>query len=109
MKFRATAMGTMAFALAGMVSFQRSAHADKDVDYKSMSLGVRAANYKPKDGDSSWYGGAQLRFYPGKAFGIEGSADYRKTDVGDTTLKVVPLQASLLAYLIPNKVVDPFL
>src|SRR5262245_36609579 len=85
----------------------RRAHA-KDADYKNVSLGARAANFNPKDGDDVWYGGAQLRFYPGRVFGLEGSVDYRRETFGSTKVHVYPVQASLLAYLIPGSYVNPF-
>src|SRR5688572_1114724 len=92
-----TAVMLVFFAMtAGM------ARADDDVDFGSGSFGIRAANLNPKDGDDVWFGGAQLRFFMGDVFALEGSIDYRQDDIGRTELDVYPVQATLLAYLIPD-------
>jgi opacity protein-like surface antigen len=75
----------------------------------AFSLGGRGAYFDPDDGDGTWFGGAQGKFYLGPALGVEGSIDYRKSDFGSTDVHVYPVQASLLAYLIPESWVSPYL
>ena len=75
-----------------------------------VSFGGRAAYYKPKGADSGeWAGGAQLRFHIGPVFAIEGSADVRQQRFGGTVVDIIPVQASLLAYLFPGKIVSPYI
>jgi opacity protein-like surface antigen len=75
-----------------------------------VSFGGRAAYYKPKDADSGeWAGGAQLRFHFTPVFAIEGSADYRQQRFGGSVVDIVPVQATLLAYLFPGKIISPYI
>jgi len=74
-----------------------------------VTFGGRGAYMKPKDGEGQWGGGAQIRFHLGSALAIEGSADLRQQRFGDTVVDLIPVQASLLAYLFPGKVVSPYL
>src|SRR4051812_14673317 len=78
------------------------------IDAGHVSLGGRGTWYDPKDGDAKWYGGGQLRFY-GSTFGLEGSADYRQDEQGGTKVETFPVQASLLAFIMPGSPVRPFL
>jgi opacity protein-like surface antigen len=95
---------------AGVIlSLASAGWADADVDYKSASVGLRAANFNPKDGDDEWYAGLQMRGYLGKAFGLEGSIDYRQEELGPVDVDVFPVQASILAYLLPESYVNPYL
>jgi opacity protein-like surface antigen len=85
---------------------------DGTVAERGMSLGPRVAYFDPKQSgaDSVWFGGAQLRFYLNKIFAIEGSVDYRQQDAGSNlTVRTMPVQASLLAYLLYRKPVAVFL
>jgi opacity protein-like surface antigen len=81
----------------------------EDVSKGVFSIGGRAMYFNPLDGDDNWHGGAQVRLHLGEIFAIEGSADYRKNDFGDTTVKTFPVQASGLVYLLPGKRLSPFL
>jgi opacity protein-like surface antigen len=82
---------------------------DGDGDRRAASFGPRATYNQPKDADDGeWYGGAQLRLYFSEVLGLEGSIDYRRNDFGDTEIDVYPVQASLLAYLMPGTI-SPFL
>jgi opacity protein-like surface antigen len=99
--------------LAGLTS---PSMADFDKEYvgeDGITFGPRASYFEPEDGDGQWYGGAQLRFFPGRAFGIEASADVREDEYGEepfeTEVQTIPLQASALIYLIPRKPVNVFL
>lgn len=74
-----------------------------------LSLGGRGMYFKPKDAEGSWSGGAQVRFHLTSAFALEGSADVRQDRFGDTVVDLIPVQASLLAYLFPGKMVSPYL
>lgn len=74
-----------------------------------LSLGGRGMYFKPKDTEGSWSGGAQVRFHLTSAFALEGSADVRQDRFGDTVVDLIPVQASLLAYLFPGKMVSPYL
>lgn len=75
-----------------------------------VSLGGRAAYYRPKDADGGTLnGGAQLRVHLTSVVAVEGSADYRQNKYGGTTVETVPVQASLLLYLTPTLPVSPYL
>lgn len=90
---------------------QRANAADNwfdDVNIGLFSLGARATYFDPKEGDANWFGGAQLRIHPLKYIAIEGSADYRETDIGSTTVRTFPVQGSLLVYPFGTKRVSPF-
>lgn len=81
-------------------------------DRSGLSLGGRAAYLEPDDseaGGGELHGGAQVRIGLGEIFGIEGSADYRQAEFGNRTLDIYPVQASLLAYILPGKPVSPFI
>jgi opacity protein-like surface antigen len=74
-----------------------------------VTFGGRAAYYRPKGADhGTLNGGAQLRLHLTSVLAVEGSGDYRQNKFGGTTVDVVPVQASLLAYLAPNWVVSPY-
>jgi opacity protein-like surface antigen len=81
----------------------------EDVSKGVFSVGGRAMYFNPIDGDDNWHGGAQVRLYLGEMFAIEGSADYRKNDFGDTTVRTFPVQATGLLYLLPGKRLSPFI
>ncbi|UPT75126.1 MAG: porin family protein [Elusimicrobiota bacterium] len=75
-----------------------------------VSFGGRGSYFKPKNAaDGNWSGGAQLRLHMGPIWALEGSGDIRQDRFGGTTVDVIPVQASLLAYLLPGKVVSPYL
>ena len=79
---------------------------------KTFSIGPRASFSKPKDADKGqWFVGAQARMHLLSSLALEGSIDYRRNDFGGntTTIKTYPVQASLLAYLMPEAVLSPFL
>jgi len=80
-----------------------------DFGDRHFTIGPRAMYFDPKDGDSKWSGGAQLRWYMNQAIALEGSADYRRQKFGDTTVHYVPLQATLLGYLVQPKPFGVFL
>jgi opacity protein-like surface antigen len=70
-------------------------------DGKTASIGPRLSYFKAKDADNGkWFGGAQARFYPFNALGLEASIDYRQDDFGPTRTHTFPVQASLLAYVL---------
>jgi len=98
----------MAVLLLGL---QTAVTAGDGVGEKIFSIGPRAAYSTPKDADEGqWAPGAQARLHLSSVFGLEASIDYLKNDFGPlTTVKTYPVQASLLAYIIPNGVVSPFL
>jgi opacity protein-like surface antigen len=76
-----------------------------------VSLGGRGMYFKPDDGTGVWSGGAQLRLHLTSVWAVEGSVDYRREtfDGGDTRVYNYPVQASLLAYLMPGSPISPFL
>jgi opacity protein-like surface antigen len=80
-----------------------------DINVKLFSIGGRATWFDPKEGSARWFGGAQVRVYPFKFLAIEGSADYRRTDFGDTRVHTYPVQVSALLYLLPGKRLSPFI
>ncbi len=62
----------------------------KQMDIGLLSVGGRATYVDPKDGSSRWVGGAQVRLHPSRYFALEGSADYRRNDIGDTRVHSYP-------------------
>lgn len=83
---------------------------DSDDKVTGVSFGPRASYFMPKDSDDdTWSGGAQLRVRPWQGLGFEGSIDYRREKFGDTRVHVYPVQASVLAYILPTKPFNIFL
>jgi opacity protein-like surface antigen len=82
---------------------------EKDLDIGRFSIGGRAMWFDPKGGDSSWSGGAQVRFYLFRFLAIEGSADYRQNDFNGTSVHSYPVQVSTLLYLFPSWRLRPFI
>jgi opacity protein-like surface antigen len=78
---------------------------------KPFSFGPRATYSTPKEADSGqWYAGAQGRLHMSSGLAVEGSIDYRRNNYGRlTSIKTYPVQVSLLAYIIPDALVSPFL
>lgn len=109
----AVLVGVMALAAAALPRAVPAADHDdglfKQVDIGPVMLGGRATYYDPKDGSSEWYGGAQLRLYPSHYFAIEGSADYRRNDFGDTRVHSYPVQVSALIYPLGTTRLAPFI
>jgi len=79
------------------------------VDIGPVSIGGRATYYDPKDAGGKWYGGGQVRVYPWRYFAIEGSADYRRNDFGDTRVHSYPVQVSALIYPLGTTRLAPFI
>lgn len=77
---------------------------------KTLSVGPRATYYKAEDADSGrWSPGVQARAHLSPDLGLEASMDYLNNDFGPlTTIKTIPIQASLLAYITPGEVLKPF-
>lgn len=102
------ALSLALFAVAA--PFAASAAEDGAGSNPGLSIGGRGMYYKPKDAaDGSWSGGAQVRVHVTAALAVEGSADVRQDRFGDAVVDLVPVQASLLMYLMPGKPVSPFL
>lgn len=97
-------------ALAAPACAQRYSLDGSDIPPAGMSLGGRAMWFEPEDtNDTTLHGGAQLRFHFSRLFALEGSADYRRVRFPGSRVDIFPVQASLLAYLLPNSPVSPFL
>ncbi|OGS28638.1 MAG: hypothetical protein A2218_07475 [Elusimicrobia bacterium RIFOXYA2_FULL_53_38] len=94
-----------------LLGFQPTVFAEKGVGENVFSIGPRLTYSTPKDADEGeWSGGAQARLHLSPGLGLESSIDYRSNDYGRfTTIKTYPVQASLLAYLIPGAALSPFL
>ena len=83
---------------------------DMNASREGVTLGGRAAYYRPKDAnEGTLYGGAQLRLHFTPMIAVEGSADYRQNKFGGTTVDVFPVQASLMLYLTPSWVISPYI
>lgn len=92
---------------------QQAAAADDDL-FKQMdigwfSVGGRATYYDPKEGQSRWFGGGQVRLYPSKYLAFEGSADYRRQDTAGSRIHTYPVQVSALIYPLGHSRLAPFL
>ena len=81
------------------------------VGNKGLSIGPRMVYSTPKDADSGqWSVGAQARLHLSPGLGLEGSIDSRSNSfLNVTTIKTYPVQASLLAYLMPGAFLSPYL
>ena len=77
-------------------------------DIEGFSIGGRGDYLNPKDGPANWYGGAQLRLQ-GEVFGLEGSIDDRHTNSNGQNVNTYPVQASVLARLMPGSRITPFI
>lgn len=89
-----------------------AAYADPPHPRPGVSLGGRAAYYNSRapGADDTWFGGAQLRWHWTDMWAAEGSIDYQRTRLSaQSVAHVYPVQASLLAYLIPKSPVNPFI
>ncbi len=75
-----------------------------------VSIGGRGVYTKPKDADKgAWSGGAQVRLHITPIWAVEGSVDVRQQRFGSTVVDIIPVQASLLAYLLAGQRVSPYL
>jgi Outer membrane protein beta-barrel domain len=107
-------LATITIALGGMLyegstSLAASEGLFDDVNIGLFSIGGRATYVDPKDGDANWFGGGQLRLHPFKFLAVEGSVDYRKTDLSSTTVRTFPVQGSALIYPFGTKRLSPFI
>ena len=81
----------------------------KQMDIGLLSIGGRATYTDPNDGSSRWFGGAQVRLHASRYFALEGSADYRRNDIGDTRVHSYPVMVSALIYPLGTTRLAPFL
>ncbi len=81
----------------------------QQMDIGLVSIGGRATYVDPKDGSSRWFGGGQVRLHPSRYFAFEGSADYRRNDIGDTRVHSYPVMVSALIYPLGTTRLAPFL
>lgn len=107
-------LGTITIALGGMLYEGSTSPAAAeglfdDVNIGLFSIGGRATYVDPKDGDANWFGGGQLRIHPFHFMAIEGSVDYRKTDLNSTNVRTFPVQGSVLLYPFGTKRLSPFI
>ena len=95
----------------GVLAPVRALADDSDAGIASgRSIGGRAEYYRAKEAASgSLSPGVQLRLPVTPMFALEGSIDYRKETIGSTVIDVYPVQASLLAYLMPGSRLTPYL
>jgi len=68
-----------------------------------LSIGGRAVYYRPSGSSRGDFGeGLQARYHLTRRWALEGSADLRQEDLAGTKMDVVPLQLSVLIYLMPH-------
>ena len=109
------ALGVIAVVLsAGPILLpQQAAAADGDLfqqmDIGFFSVGGRATYFDPKEGQSRWFGGGQVRVYPFKYLAFEGSVDYRRDDTVGSRIHTYPVQVSALIYPLGQTRLAPFL
>jgi hypothetical protein len=84
-------------------------HLFKQMDIGFFSVGGRATYYDPQEGQSRWFGGAQVRVNPFRYLSFEGSADYRRQDTEGTRVHTYPVQVSALIYPLGHTRLAPFL
>ena len=69
---------------------------------RGLSVGGRAAYYRPKGADNGdWSEGAQVRLHFTPAWALEGSVDLRHDKFDGTRVDVIPIQLSLMVYILP--------
>lgn len=105
-------MKKILFACCLAVAAAAPALADPPSSRAGFSVGGRGAYYDSRQpgADETWYGGAQVRAHFSPVLAAEGSIDYRRERLSSqSTAHVYPVQASLLAYLLPKSPVTPFL
>jgi len=84
------------------------ASAQFDPEYSSgprpgWSVGARGAYYRPKGADSGDLAeGAQARYHLTRRWALEASVDLRRDKFGGTQVDVIPVQLSVLVYLMPH-------
>ena len=109
------AMGVLATVLCGapILLPEQAAAADNDLfqqmDIGFFSIGGRATYYDPNEGQSRWFGGAQVRVNPFKYLSFEGSADYRRQNTEGSRIHTYPVQVSALIYPLGHTRLAPFL
>ena len=109
------ALGVIAVMLSGVLTLlpQQAVAADGDLfqqmDIGFFSVGGRATYFDPKEGQSRWFGGGQVRVYPFKYLAFEGSVDYRRDDTAGSRIHTYPVQVSALIYPLGQTRLAPFL
>ncbi len=81
----------------------------KQMDIGFFSVGGRATYYDPQEGQSRWFGGAQVRVNPFRYLSFEGSADYRQQETEGTKTHTYPVQVSASIYPLGHTRLAPFL
>ncbi len=111
---RPVVLVALTVTLGGMLS-EGSANQAKgetlfdDMNIGLFSLGGRATYFDPKSGDDNWFGGGQVRIHPFHFLAVEGSVDYRRTDINATKVRTFPVQGSALLYPFGTKRLSPFI
>lgn len=105
---------TLALTLGGMFYDGNASQAMAetlfdDVNIGLFSIGGRATYFDPKEGDDNWFGGGQVRIHPFHFLAIEGSVDYRRTEINSTKVRTFPVQGSVLLYPLGIKRLSPFI
>lgn len=80
-----------------------------DMNIGLFSIGGRATYFDPKNGDENWFGGGQVRIHPFHFLAVEGSVDYRRTEINSTKVQTFPVQGSVLLYPFGMKRLSPFI
>ncbi|MBK9306018.1 MAG: porin family protein [Nitrospira sp.] len=80
-----------------------------DMNIGLFSIGGRATYFDPKNGDENWFGGGQVRIHPFHFLAVEGSVDYRRTEINSTKVRTFPVQGSVLLYPFGMKRLSPFI
>ena len=89
--------------VAALPAFARSEPEESRGPRPGLSIGGRAAYYRPKDADHGDFAeGVQVRYHLTRRWALEGSADLRQENFGGTKMDVVPLQFSAMIYLMPH-------
>jgi opacity protein-like surface antigen len=106
------ALGIAVSGISALIP-QQAVAADNELfqqmDIGFFSIGGRGAYYDPKEGESGWFGGAQVRVNPFKYLSFEGSADYRREDTDGSRIHTYPVQVSALIYPLGHTRLAPFL
>ncbi|MBN2385099.1 porin family protein [bacterium] len=75
-----------------------------------VGFGGHLARWEPQDLEDTIFYGLQLRFRLSDTFAVEGSIDYYQEEYdNDVEMVIYPVQATLLIYLIPSRILELYL
>lgn len=100
------AVAVLSIAILAVPSIVRADNESDAHEHAGLSIGGDASYFRnPKDVDSGWYGGADLRLQFAPAIAIDGSTVWKQ----DHAVNDFPTQASLMIFLTPQERLSPYI